>query len=190
MRHSGYITELSGFIITEYIIQFHIIILVNYTNMIITSNSLSLVWHTVISALLMLYLIFYYGLSFLWPLWEGRCQESRRYLLGTTQNNAWPAAGIQWMSCHVVRRYHYIKFLNKMLIHHYKWMNGRSGIGHIWVWFQSGLKSGSHIITRCKLKLPRGVLKCDFHSSCLNSQGRFIGGSIFQSFRFIPFPCT
>lgn len=60
MRHSGYITELSGFIITEYIIQFHIIMLVNYTNMIITSNSLSLAWHTVISALLMLYLIFYY----------------------------------------------------------------------------------------------------------------------------------
>jgi hypothetical protein len=50
--------QLLGFIITENIIQFHITILVNYTNMIITSNSLSRAAHTVISALLMLCLIF------------------------------------------------------------------------------------------------------------------------------------
>lgn len=52
--------QLSGIIITENIIQFHINILVNYKNIIITSHSLSLACHTVISALFMLYLIFYY----------------------------------------------------------------------------------------------------------------------------------
>lgn len=53
------ILQVLGFIITENIIQFHITILVNYTNMIITSNFLSWAGHTVISALLiLLYLIF------------------------------------------------------------------------------------------------------------------------------------